>query len=409
MPEFQLLIKPTSYECNLNCTYCFYKRVELVYPAVECPRMSVEVAENIIQKYLNERLNNSIFCWQGGEPTLMGLDFYRTVIELQKRYGKGGQSVSNILQTNGILLNEEWASFLHDYKFFVGLSLDGPQKIHDRFRITKNGSGTWNKVMNSAEILREFNVEFNILCVISKANVNNANELYKFFRENEFDYLQFIPALECTNDKMAPFSPTKEEYGKFLCEMFDLWRKNGFETVHIRTFENLLSTYLGQLMDSCPFGEKCSDYIVIEWNGNVFPCDFYVRQDLKLGNLLNDDFSIIMEKREKIFAYKKKKLGNECLNCHWKNLCFGGCLKDRDFCNNKGINKSYYCAAYKTFFTHSYEWFIQTRDRVLHEKGLPSVPVVNKIGRNDDCPCGSGLKYKKCHGKKSKLGKKTKS
>ncbi len=400
MNEFQLLIKPSSYDCNLNCEYCFYKRVEKLYPEIKHPRMSDKTLEVLIKKYLGLRLQNSVFCWQGGEPTLMGLDFYKKVVQFQQKYGIGGQLVGNVLQTNGILIDEDWAKFLHDYKVFVGLSLDGPENIHDHYRRTINGKGTWKKVMKCVKILQDNKVEFNILCVLSKANVNHVKELYQFFSENDLNYLQFIPALECTNNKMAPYSPTAEEYGKFLCEIFDLWKKNGVENVHFRTFEDIFSLYLGLSTNSCPFGKNCSDYLVIEWNGDVFPCDFFVKSDLKLGNIINDDFSNILKNRPAIFSNRKKKLGNECLNCHWKNICHGGCLKDRDFCENTDNNRSYYCKVYKLFFTYSYEWFLQAQTKFQQDRGITLIPQINKINRNDYCPCGSGLKYKKCHGKK---------
>ena len=401
MTEFQLLIKPASYDCNLNCEYCFYKRVEELYPEIKIPRMSDETLEVLIKKYLELRQNNSVFCWQGGEPTLMGLDFYKNVVKLQQKYGKGGQLVGNVLQTNGILINENWATFLHDYKIFVGLSLDGPKNIHDHYRKTNNGRGTWEKVMKCVKILQDNKVEFNILCVISKINVNRANELYQFFQEHNLNYLQFIPALECTNNNMAPYSPSAKEYGKFLCEIFDLWKKDGFQNVHIRTFEDVFSLYLGQTTNSCPFGENCSDYFVVEWNGDVFPCDFFVESDLKLGNIVDDDFTNFIKKRPEIFSNRKPTLGNECLKCHWKNICHGGCLKDRDFCKNPDKNRSYYCKAYKLFFMHSYEWFNQEQTKIQRERGISFPQLIKKINRNDNCPCGSRLKYKKCHGKRT--------
>ena len=363
--------------------------------------MNDEVLEAMIKKYLYYQFQTSLFCWQGGEPSLMGLEFYEKVVALQKKHGIGGQNVSNAFQTNGLLINESWATFFNKYKFFIGLSLDGPEKIHNRYRKTKNGKPTWEKVMNSSKILKDHNVEFNILCVISKANLNHAKELYNFFMQHDFNYLQFIPALECTSDnKMASFSPSFEEYGKFLCEMFDLWKKDGFGRVYIRTFEDLFSLYLQQIITHCPFGEKCSEYFVIESNGDVFPCDFYVRPELKLGNILEDeDFENFIDQRLPKFDFRKAKLSKNCLDCHWKQICFGGCIKDKDFCENLDKNKSYFCKAYKEFFTHSFDWYNKTLTKILHERGEIYHSAIKKINRNDICPCGSGLKYKQCHGK----------
>jgi uncharacterized protein len=400
MNEFQLLIKPTSFDCNLDCDYCFYKRVNSIYDEKN-PRMSTQVLEKLIQIYLGYRFENSVFCWQGGEPTLMGLEFFEKVIELQKKYGKGGQAVGNILQTNGILLNDEWANFLKRYNFFVGISLDGPKSIHNIYRKTKNDRGTWDQVMRVIEVLKNYEIEFNILCVVSKANVNMAKELYNFYKENNLKFLQFIPALECTkNKKMAPFSPKAEEYGNFLCEIFDLWKKKDSESVYIRMFNQVLSMYLGATETSCPFDKTCYSYFVVEWNGDIYPCDFFVKPKMKLGNLMNEkDFKPFFEKKNEIFSKYKKELSKDCYICHWKNICYGGCLKDRFFCENPDKNKSYYCNSYKKFFTHSYDWFSKRAIQIQKIKRIPYYSAVKKINRNDFCPCGSGLKYKKCHGK----------
>ncbi|MBD3227838.1 MAG: anaerobic sulfatase maturase [Candidatus Lokiarchaeota archaeon] len=396
--DFQLLIKPTSHDCNLDCEYCFYKRVNKIYPEKH-PRMSDEILESIIKKFLAYRFNNSVFCWQGGEPTLMGLDFFKKVTQLQQNYGKGGQNVSNILQTNGILLNDAWGRFLKKFNFFVGLSLDGPEPFHNKYRKTSNEKPTWSKVMKAIKILKKYKIEFNILCVVSKANVNHVGELYDFFKEHELIFLQFIPALECINEKKAPFSPTNNEYGDFLCQLFDLWKENDYKSVYIRLFNQTLSKFLGETRVSCPFDKNCASYFVIEWNGDVYPCDFFVKPNLKLGNIQEvDDFSVLHKRKNKIFSKRKLNLSKICYNCHWNNICYGGCLKDWDFCENKDKKRSYFCNSYRKFFTHSYNWFFELSHQIQKDRGIPFHSVVKKIRRNDDCPCGSGLKYKKCHG-----------
>ncbi|MHA1310545.1 MAG: anaerobic sulfatase maturase [Candidatus Helarchaeota archaeon] len=395
--EFQLLLKPTSYDCNLDCTYCFYKKTNKIYP-VKNPRMNDEVLEILIKKFLKFRFENSVFCWQGGEPSLMGLDFFKKVVQLQQKYGNEGQKISNSFQTNGTLLDKNWAEFFKKYNFLIGVSLDGNQKMHNTYRKFKNKSPSWQKVMNSLYILQKYNVDFNILCVISKANINDVENLYSFFIENGYNYLQFIPPLECIDNKMASFSPTSEEYGNFLCKLFDLWKDNDYNTVYIRTFAQVLSAYLG-IPPSCPFDKTCAGYLVVEWNGDVYPCDFFVKNKFKLGNILQDDFSTLLEKKEKIFSSRKSKISIDCYNCHWKDICWGGCLKDRYFCDNPDKSKTYFCSAYKKFFTHSYKWFTKMQIKIQMEKKLPYKSFIKKINRNDPCPCGSGLKYKKCHGK----------
>jgi len=186
MEPFQLLIKPASFDCNLRCTYCFYLRVEEIYPEKVHPRMNDEILEKMVSEFLKFRFNESIFNWQGGEPTLCGLNFFKRVVELQQQYGVSGQIIGNGLQTNGILINDEWAQFLAEYRFLVGLSLDGPKQIHDRYRKSIGGKSVWEKVMNAAKCLRDFGVEFNILCVVSKANINQVEDIYNFFIDNGF-------------------------------------------------------------------------------------------------------------------------------------------------------------------------------------------------------------------------------
>ena len=357
MEPFQLLIKPASFDCNLRCTYCFYLRVEELYPEKSHPRMSDEVLEKVISNFLNFRFKESVFNWQGGEPTLCGLNFYKRVVELQQQHGVSGQVVGNGLQTNGILINDEWARFLAEYRFLVGLSLDGPKQIHDRYRRSIGGKSVWEKVMNAAKLLREYSVEFNILCVVSKANINRVKEIYNFFIDNEFHYLQFIPALEIDEkNKRASFCINSNQFGRFLSELFDEW-KESHQQASIRIFDGLLAHHLGYPKGYCTLEENCSNYVVVEWNGDVYPCDFFVYDDYKLGNLLKEDFPALIEKRNNTFAPLKKKLSSDCLRCEWKELCYGGCLKDRFFLDNPYSDKTYFCEGYKRFFFHTNNWF----------------------------------------------------
>jgi len=330
----------------------------------------------------------------------LGLEFFEKVVSLQQKYGSNGQKICNSIQTNGILIDEDWARFLKKYNFLVGLSLDGNKIMHDSYRKRSDGTPTWEKVMNALDILKKFHVEFNILCVLTKANINKAKELFNFFVKNECYYLQFIPALECNdNGKRALFSPTSKEYGKFLCDLFDLWKDDNYRKVYIRTFDQILSFYLGIKNQTCPFGSACADYLVVEWNGDIYPCDFYVRPEYKLGNLKNDNFENLIEKRNIKFSKKRKNLSNECLSCFWRDICGGGCLKNRDFCENNTEYKTYFCYSYRKFLTYSYKFFLNIQAEYQREHNLPIHSYVKKINRNDLCPCGSGLKYKKCHGK----------
>ena len=358
MKPFQLLIKPVSYSCNLKCKYCFYLKVVDVYPQVKKPRMSYNTLERLISQFLQFRFKQSIFGWQGGEPTLAGLDFYKQVVSLQQKYGEAGQVIGNALQTNGILINDEWAEFLNEYLFLVGLSLDGPKSIHNRYRKNIGGKSVWENVMNAADCLRRNNVEFNILCVISKANVNNVEEIYNFFLENEFFYLQFIPALETDqNGKKASFSISSSQYGEFLKELFDIWKENP-NKFSIRLFDGILSYYLGYQKGICVLEKNCAEYLLVEWNGDVYPCDFFVNENFKIGNIMNHSLSELNQKRCNDFGDLKSDLSNECIECKWIELCNGGCIKDRIFPDNPNPEKSYFCDGYKNFFDYSNEWFL---------------------------------------------------
>jgi uncharacterized protein len=359
MNPFQLLIKPVSFNCNLRCTYCFYLRVKELYPKVKKPKMNEKVLETIISQFMGYRFKESIIGWQGGEPTLAGLDFFKKVVSLQQKYGKLGQIIGNALQTNGILVDEEWCKFLHEYKFLVGLSLDGHKSVHDKYRKSIGRKSVWEKVMNAADMMRKYQVEFNILCVISKANVNRVKEVFNFFIDNGFFYLQFIPALEVDEQgKKASFSISSSQYGKFLCELFDLW-KNSPNQVSIRLFNTILAKILGHPEGFCVLEQNCADYLLIEWNGDVYPCDFFAKESYKIGNVLDQDLASLLEKRDNTFGKLKGKLAKDCLSCNWLPYCYGGCIKDRIFVDNPHPEKTYYCEGLKMFFEYSHEWFLK--------------------------------------------------
>ncbi|MBD3194628.1 MAG: anaerobic sulfatase maturase [Candidatus Lokiarchaeota archaeon] len=364
MKPFQLLIKPVSFDCNLKCQYCFYLRVEDEYPLVKHPRMSDQVLETMVSKYLQYRFPESIFGFQGGEPTLAGLEFFKKLISYQQQYGEPGQVVGNALQTNGVLINHDWAKFLHTYRFLVGLSLDGPKNVHDRYRRTIGGKSVWDKIMNAAEIFKQNDVKFNILCVVSKANVNRVKEVYNFFLKHDFHYMQFIPALEVDEEgKRAPFSINAKQYGKFLCSLFDIWKKNP-RNASIRYFDSILAHLLGYPKGSCVFEKKCGDYLLIEHNGDVYPCDFFVKQKWKLGNLMEDDFSSLKQKRDNTFGQLKLNLAKSCQKCKWMDFCYGGCIKDRQFLDNPHPDRSYFCESYRMLFNHSIHWFKEQAEQM---------------------------------------------
>jgi uncharacterized protein len=364
MKSFQLLIKPVSYDCNLKCSYCFYLRVEDIYPKVKELRMNNEILERLISEFLQFRFKESIFGWQGGEPTLAGLDFFKEVVKLQQKHGVSGQVIGNAFQTNGILINDDWGKFLHKYQFLIGLSLDGPKVIHDRYRRSIGRKSVWEKVMSAADCLRKNEVEFNILCVVSKANVNQAKQIYQFFLDNEIFHLQFIPALESDHTgKKASFTISDNQYGQFLCELFDEWKKDPRQA-SIRLFSGLLAHHLGFPKGYCTIEEKCADYLLIEWNGDVYPCDFFVKDEYNLGNIMKESLSKLKNNRDNMFNNLKSSLSNECQTCDWLELCYGGCVKDRIFPDNPNKEKSYFCKSYQKFFQYSNNWFLEYSKKI---------------------------------------------
>jgi uncharacterized protein len=273
-----LLIKPVSALCNLDCAYCFYlDRDADPYSALPARRMTEETIERLIDSYLFYSYPNSTFAFQGGEPTLAGPAFYENVVKLQQRFGRG-QSVANAMQTNGLLLDERWCELFKEYKWLIGISIDGPEEQHDRYRYNKQGAGSWRKVITAIELLKKHGVEFNVLCVLSQANVGKSGEIYRFFRSLGIDYIQYIPLSEFdASGKPLPFTITPEQYGRFLCETFDVWWPDR-RKVRIRYFDNIAEALAGQKPSTCTMHETCDSYLVVEFNGDVYPCEVGQRQ-----------------------------------------------------------------------------------------------------------------------------------
>ena len=355
MKPFSLLIKPSGPDCNLDCKYCFYSHKSSLFDK-GAHRMSNEVLDRLIKDYLSLNFPVSSFAWQGGEPTLMGLDLYRKAVELQKKYGKDGQAVSNALQTNGVLLDAEWCRFLCEYQFLVGISLDGPKDYHDFYRLDHAGNGTFDKVMAAIKTCRKHKVEFNILVLLNNKNVTAPDELFDFFTGLKIKYLQFVPCVEkdTKTGQIADYSITPQQYGQFLCRIFDRWNGYGPEKLSIRIIDSILNYLVHGRHTNCTFNRKCEDYIVIEHNGDAFCCDFFVDQRHNLGNIIDSPIKELARNDKKLrFAGLKNKIHNKCLICRHDRFCNGGCLKDRIMTSNGFANPSYFCQGYKTFFDHA--------------------------------------------------------
>jgi uncharacterized protein len=347
-----LLIKPASAVCNLDCQYCFYlDRDADPYRHLPARRMTDETLERLVDTYLFYSYPNSTFAFQGGEPTLAGLPFFEKVVELQQRYGRNGQSVSNGLQTNAMLLDETWCQLFRQYQWLLGVSLDGPEELHDRYRVNKAGHGTWKRVIQSVELLAKERVEFNILCVVSQANVGRARDLYRFFRGLGIGHMQFIPLAEFdAAGNPLPFTITAEQYGRFLLDLFDTWWPER-RKVRIRFFDNVAEALAGQRPGCCELLVTCDSYVVVEYNGDVFPCDFFVESNWKLGNITLDSWSEIARRtRRYAFAAKKTIAHPDCQVCEFQSICHAGCPKFRHGPHRNFEDLDYFCRAYKMIF-----------------------------------------------------------
>jgi len=357
-PLTSVLVKPSGPDCNLGCTYCFYLEKEKLFPETKVHRMTPEIQEEMIRQVMQQSGDAVSIGWQGGEPALMGLDFYKRAIELEKKYGHG-QSVGNGFQTNGTLLDVEWAKFFKKYDWLIGLSLDGPQHIHDRHRLDKGLHPTWEKVEEVARMLIAEGVAVNAMCCITDYSSNYAEELYNYYKGLGLTWMQFIPIVETDKDdpsKAAPFSVTDEKYGQFLITLFDLWIndfKNGEPTTSVRHFESVFHSYVGLESPECTMMKECGPYVVVEHNGNVYSCDFFVEPRHRLGNIRQSKIiDMLNSKKQDEFGKVKALLPRKCKFCPWYTKCFGGCTKDR-IKDPNDQRQPRFCLAYQMFFEHA--------------------------------------------------------
>ena len=400
MKPFSLLIKPASADCNLRCEYCFYighlKNLKIT------PRMSDEVLEIMISSYMSTNQNNNYaFGWQGGEPTIMGLDFFKKAVQLQRKYGPPGATVSNGLQTNGTLITDEMAKFLGEYKFLLGVSLDGPEYLHDYYRKTIGLTPTHSLVMRGIEHLKRHNVDFNILTLVNNKTVKKPKEIYQYHKSHGFFFHQYIPCVEFdANNKPLPWSITGEEWGAFLCELFDEWIKEDVKKISIRLFDSIVEYLVYHQYNVCYMNNDCCQYFVVEYDGGVYPCDFFVRDDLLIGNVKTgtwDDF--LKSPVYKRFGRQKIQWNQLCNSCPYINMCHGDCQKFRIGGPSSPDLLSVLCSGWKKFYTHIQPQFELLAEEVkkMYKVDLPIAKIsTKKIGRNELCPCGSGKKYKNC-------------
>lgn len=412
-----VLIKPSGADCNLDCIYCFYLEKAEMYPEQSKHRMSVEVMEEMVKQVMQSGGNQLSFGWQGGEPTLLGLEFYEKAVEFQKKYGRDGQSVGNGFQTNGILISDEWCQFFNRYSFLIGLSLDGPAHIHDHYRITKGGGASWSRVHDTAKRLLDRGVATNALVVVNDYSSQHPEEIYEFHKDLGFEFMQFIPCVERDPrdpSKAAAFSVSDEQYGEFLCRIFDCWKKdfNGdLPTTSVRYFDSVFHLYVDMQPPDCTLLEECGCYVVVEHNGDIYSCDFFVEDDWRLGNLMEGSIvEMLNSDHQGQFGCMKSDLPPECPECEWLRYCNGGCTKDR-IRDPKDNGSNHFCESFKMFFNHANDdmqrladqWIIDRKqeeeDYHKHQQEeIRRMAQAQNIGRNDPCPCGSGKKFKKCCG-----------
>ena len=409
-----VLVKPAGPDCNMACRYCFYLEKERFFPDSAVHRMSTQVLEALIRQVMTQGAPNVSFGWQGGEPTLMGVDFFRQAIEFEKEHGRDGQVVGNGLQTNGLLIDDEWCGLLRESKFLVGLSLDGPEHVHDHYRRTRGGQPTWQRVLDASKRMLDSGVEVNALVVLNDYSARFSHEIYDFLKECGLPYMQFIPCLEHEPEdltQVAPFSVSPEQFGSFLCEVFDCWLddfRDGEPTTFVRWFDSIFATYVGHRPPECTLFTECGNYVVVEHNGDVFSCDFFVEDQWRLGNVLDGNLlDMLNSPLQARFGRGKAALPSACQQCQWLAHCRGGCPKER-WGHPSDAKLSYFCDAYQMFFAHADSHLRRLAETWLDHQNQPSpipeIPVDHaqpsaRVGRNDPCPCGSGEKYKRCCGK----------
>ncbi len=355
-----LLIKPAGPDCNLNCTYCFYLEKDELFNQTKKHRMNEETLKEIYIQLNNQADDYISITWQGGEPSLMGLPFYKKSLELHNKYIPE-KVIEYGFQTNGILLNKYWAEFFSENRYLLGLSLDGPAHIHDRYRLNAGGKGTFHTVYDNAKMLLDKDVLVNAMVCVSDYSADYPEEIYNFHKELGLTFMQFIPILERCKEypaKRADYSVSADKYGKFLSSIFDLWMadfNDGVPTTSIRNFESVFFNYAGYECPECILQDECGKYLVIEHNGNVYPCDFFVEEDLVLGNVHKDRLiDMINSEKQAKFGEVKKNRKEVCDSCEWLAKCFGGCPKDR--AKNPFDRKHFYfCESHKTFLAHSDE------------------------------------------------------
>jgi uncharacterized protein len=431
-PRFHLLSKPSGSTCNIDCKYCFFLSKEALYPD-DKHRMSDATLEAYIRQLLeSHRTPEVTVAWQGGEPTLMGVDFFRKMIDLVEKYRRPGQRIQQTFQTNGVSLDDEWCAFLKQHDFLVGLSVDGPSDLHDTYRVTRGGKGTFDLVMKGWQCLRKHGVDFNLLCTVNAANQAHGRRVYQFFRDElGATWMQFIPIVERataetihianlgwsarpkekrllytqTGTLVTDRSVSGEQYGRFLVDIFEEWVRHDVGKVYVQLFDVTLEAYFGRYK-LCIHAPTCGYGPALEYNGDLYACDHFVEPRFKLGNIHQTHMLELVASAEqrKFGLDKRDTLTRQCRECEVRPLCNGGCPKDRFALSKDGEpGQNYLCEGLYKFFTHTRP--AMRRMGQLYSQGRAPAEVMASIAAEDKergayarCPCGSGRKFRFCHG-----------
>jgi uncharacterized protein len=419
-----VLAKPTGAACNLGCSYCFFLDKELYYLG-DRMRMSDEVLEAYIRQLVDAHATDEVtVAWQGGEPTLMGLDFFRRAVAIQERHRRPGMSYLNTIQTNGTLLDDEWCAFLTEHDFLVGISLDGPRDLHDAFRVDKGGNPTFDRVMRGLRLLQRHGVEYNLLTTVNAVNADHPLAVYRFLRDEVgTTWMQFIPVVERLDDDglaiaqrgtaVSERSVGAEQFGRFLIAVFDEWLHHDVGDVFVQTFEATLRSWMGLPAGMCVFDETCGRGLALEHNGDLYSCDHFVEPDHLLGNIGDASLRDLLRSgfQHRFGQDKRDSLPRYCRDCDVRFACNGECPRNRFLTTPDGEpGLNYLCAGLKAFFHHvdgpmrAMAAALRAGRQASEAAGAYAhrhaalMTAVATAGRNDPCPCGSGRKTKRCHG-----------
>jgi uncharacterized protein len=422
VPSFHVLAKPAGARCNLACRYCFYLPKAGIYPGGSF-RMSDDLLEEFLRQYIEAQQVPAVtVAWQGGEPTLTGLDFYRRSVELAERIARPGMQLSYTIQTNGTLLDDAWCAFFKEHNVLVGISIDGPQELHDAYRVDQRGRGTFDRVMAGLSCLQEHGVAYNILCAVHAANEGHPLDVYRFFRDEAgAQFLQFIPIVERAivtgsrgGDSVTDRTVNPAGWGRFLCTVFDEWVRRDVGEVFVQHFDTALAAWAGHPPGLCTFAPTCGGAVALEHNGDLYSCDHFVDPDHLLGNILQTPLAelVASEEQRRFGRDKQDTLPRVCRACPVLFACHGECPRNRFVLTPDGEpGLNYLCEGYRIFFAHADGPMRIMADLIRRGRYADEVMTVlaaerrtggkkpAKIGRNDPCPCGSRKKYKQCCGR----------